>query len=55
MFAQGEETVYPARPQLGKFCLFNRGLIDADGSEKVCSWTRARALVMIRRSKWEAF
>jgi len=55
MFAQGEETVYRQHFQLGKFCLFNRGLIDGDGCEKVHGWTCARASAMIRRDKWETF
>jgi hypothetical protein len=55
MFAQGEETVYPTRPQLGKFCLFNRDLIDYGGCGKVRGWTPAGACVMIRLGNGEAF
>ena len=38
MAAQGEETVYPAPPQLGKICLFNGDLRGGAGAEKR-GWT----------------
>jgi hypothetical protein len=34
MDSQGEETVYDARPMLGKFCLFNGRLAVVNGCEK---------------------
>jgi hypothetical protein len=34
MAAQGEETVYRTRREVGKFCLFNRDLIGHDGVAK---------------------
>jgi hypothetical protein len=40
MSAQGEETVYPALAQLGKFCLCAGDLSGRAGGGKKPGWTR---------------
>jgi hypothetical protein len=44
MDAQGEKTVYGNRRQLGKFCLFDRGLVVTYGAGAGAGFTSLNAM-----------